>query len=414
MLRFLLCLITGIAALFPCVPVAAHPRQSPVVILVSIDGFRADYLQRGVTPNLSALAAHGISAAMRPSFPSKTFPNHWAIATGKVPDHNGIVANRFEDPRRPGEVFTMASEDPFWWSEAEPLWVSAEKAGIRTAAMFWPGSTIAWGGTRIEKPWPHDDGGTRPQDWQHFDGAVTPVQRVETVLDWMRRPAKVRPRFVTLYFDTVDTAGHNYGPDDPRTTQAVAQVDRTIGSLIAGLRKIGRKADLVIVADHGMAATSSERVVALDTIVDASLYSVVETGPFATLKPTNGNADKLANALLAPHEHMTCWPREAIPARLRYGANPRIAPWFCLADVGWQVLPTRPAEASTGGSHGYDNAAPEMAALFVAAGPGIARRGSLASFDNVDVTALLRDLLGMPADAGADGTDLPFRQALRH
>lgn len=412
-MRHLLLLIATLAALFSSPPATARPRPAPVVILVSIDGFRADYLDRGVTPHLSALAARGISATMRPSFPSKTFPNHWALVTGRIPDHNGIVANRFEDSRRPGETFTTASDDPFWWNEAEPIWVAAEKVGIRTATLFWPGSGIPWGGTQVDKPWPHVEGGIRPQDWQHYDGAVTPVQRVETVLDWMRRPAPIRPRFVTLYFDSVDTAGHRYGPEDPRTTQAIADVDRSIGALVEGLRALGQPANLIIVADHGMAAISSERVIALDGMADPSWYRAIDTGPFATLAPTEGNAERLAEALRAPHDHMRCWPREAIPARLRYGTNPRIAPWFCLADMGWQILPTRPAEASTGGAHGYDNAAPEMAALFVAAGPGIAPRGRLAPFDNVSVTALLRDLLGMPADPGADGSDAPFRAALR-
>jgi len=413
MSRFTLLLAAALAALLPSLPAAARTRAAPVVILVSIDGFRADYLERGVTPNLSALAARGISAAMRPSFPSKTFPNHWAIATGKVPDHNGIVANRFEDPRRPGEVFTMASEDPFWWDEAEPVWVSAEKAGIRTATMFWPGSGIAWGAVPLGKSLKHFEGGTRPQDWQHFDGAVTPVQRVNTVLDWMRRPAAIRPNLVMLYFDSVDTAGHRYGPDDARTTQAIADVDRTIGSLVSGLRKLGRQANLVIVADHGMAGISSDRVVALGDFVDPALYRAVETGPFASLYPTEGNAGKLAEALRTARPHMTCWPRGEIPARLRYGSNPRVAPWFCLADVGWTILPARPAEASSGGTHGYDNTAPEMAALFLASGPAIRPQGRLAPFDNVDVTALLRDLIGMPADPAADGDDTPFRKALR-
>ena len=97
-------------------PPAPLPQMAdaPVTILVSIDGFRPDYLDRGVTPNLSALAAGGVSAAMRPSFPSVTFPNHWTLVTGKVPDHHGIVGNRMEDPARPGEAFTMASDDPFW------------------------------------------------------------------------------------------------------------------------------------------------------------------------------------------------------------------------------------------------------------------------------------------------------------
>ena len=138
-------------------PIAAAPveTRAPVTILVSIDGFRPDYLDRGVTPNLNALAAAGISAAMRPSYPSKTFPNHWTLVTGLRPDRTGIVANKMFDAARPGEKFTMMSDDPFWWNAAEPIWVTAEKAGIHTATAFWPGSNVAWGGQRA-KEWPYE------------------------------------------------------------------------------------------------------------------------------------------------------------------------------------------------------------------------------------------------------------------
>ncbi|QSR18624.1 ectonucleotide pyrophosphatase/phosphodiesterase [Novosphingobium sp. KA1] len=406
-------------------PLAATPAQSspptttapdetraPVTILVSIDGFRADYLDRGITPHLDALAASGISAAMRPSFPSKTFPNHWTLVTGKVPDHHGIVANRFEDPARPGEVFTMASDDPFWWNGAEPIWVTAEKAGIRTATMFWPGSNVAWGGRRVKSSWTEDQGGTRPSDWQQFNQAVSPGQRVSAVIDWLRRPAASRPKFVTVYFDQVDTAGHRYGPDAEQTNAAVADADRDIGMLIEGLRALGQPANLVVVADHGMAATSSERTIALDRLASPKLFKLGDAGPFAAITPTRGKDGKLAAILLKPHPHMQCWRRQDIPARLRYGTNARIAPYFCLAETGWEIAATTPRTARSGGSHGYDNAAPEMAALFVAAGPAFKASGKLPAFDNVDVAPLLRDLVGLPQAPDGDGSDAPFRSVL--
>lgn len=405
-------LLAALLALLPAVPAAADTR-SPVVILVSLDGFRADYLDRGVTPHLSALAASGISAPMRPSFPSKTFPNHWALVTGKTPDHNGIVSNHFEDPARPGERFAPGNADPFWWSEAEPIWITAEKAGIRTAVMFWPGSDVAWGAARLARPLHADPRSTRPQDWQHYDEAVTPLQRVNTVLDWLRRPEASRPRFLTLYFDAVDTAGHEYGPDDPRTLAALTEADQYIGLLVEGLRELEQPANLILVADHGMAAVSSDRVIALDTIADPALYRVIDSGPFAAIEPASGNEERLGGILPGKHEHMECWARKDIPARLRYGSNPRVAAFFCLADMGWQIAPSSPKERTAGGAHGYDNAAPEMAALFIASGPAFEAAGRLPPFDNVDVAPLLRDLLDLPPAPDADGGDAPFRSALR-
>ncbi|MEH3102065.1 alkaline phosphatase family protein [Sphingomonas adhaesiva] len=390
--------------------------RAPVTILVSIDGFRPDYLDRGVTPNLSRLAADGVSGPMRPSFPSKTFPNHWTIVTGKVPDHHGITANNMNDPARPNEAFTMASDDPFWWNAAEPIWVTAEKAGIRTATMFWPGSNVGWGGTRASE-WPHVvTGATRPSDWQQYNEDLTGEQRVAAVIDWLRRPAATRPRFVTLYFDAVDTAGHQYGPGDPRTTRAVAGVDAQIGALTRGLVELGQPANLVIVADHGMAATSSARTIALDTIVPPADARIVEAGPYATLEPAPGREAAVAAALLRPHPHMTCWRKGQIPGRFRYGTNPRIPPFLCLAqdapDGAWVIAKTAPRKAETGGNHGFDNDAADMRALFIANGPAFAAGRRIGVFDNTDVAPLLRDLLGLPAGSGLDGDDRVFRTVL--
>lgn len=388
---------------------AGSEIRAPVTLLISIDGFRYDYLARGRTPILSKLAAGGASGPMRPSFPSKTFPNHWTLVTGLRPDRHGIVANKMEDPARPKEVFTMASEDPFWWNAATPIWVDAEQAGIRTASMFWPGSNIAIGGKLVRN---RTEGGTRPSDWQQFANAVTGEQRVNTILDWMRRPAAIRPRFMTLYFDIVDATGHSYGPDDPRTLDAVATVDAQIGTLIDGLATLGQPVNLVIGADHGMAAVSSDRVVALDPLVPAEDYHALEFGPFASLTPLPGKTAKVEKALLGHHPHMDCWRRQEVPARFHYGRNPRVAALFCLAESGWSIAAKAPEEPFSGGAHGYDPAVPDMAALFIAHGPAF-RSATLPAFDNVDVYPLLRDLLGLPAKAGIDGSDAVFKPGLR-
>lgn len=386
-------------------PVAQAEQRAPVTILVSIDGFRADYLARGVTPHLNALAAGGVEAPMHPSFPSKTFPNHWAIVTGDRPDHNGIIANSMEDAARPDEKFTMSSDDPFWWNDVEPIWVTAEKAGVRTATMFWPGSNVPWGGTQ-DKEWPHAiHGGIRPSDWAQFNQQISGTQRVNMVLDVVRRPADIRPRFLTLYFDTVDTAGHISGPDAPETTQVVAEVDRHIGELVAGLKAMAQPANLIILADHGMAARATNRIIALDSIANPADYRVVESGPYASIAPVPGHEKALEAALLKPHDHMQCWRKGEIPARFHYGTNRRIPPYFCLGETGWEVQATKPRSTVSGGNHGWDDRAPEMQALFIANGPAIVPGAKPAGdFANVDVYPMLAKLIGVtprPGDGNA-------------
>ncbi|WP_150292387.1 ectonucleotide pyrophosphatase/phosphodiesterase [Sphingobium estronivorans] len=399
-------------ALSACAPAGQRPastmaapveQRQPVTILLSIDGFRPDYLKRGVSPNLNGLAAGGVEASMRASFPTKTFPNHWAIVTGDRPDRSGIVANNMEDSSRPGEKFTMATDDPYWWNEAEPIWVTAEKTGVRAATLFWPGSNVAWGGTKTAD-WPHRiTGGTRPSDWAQFNEAISGEQRVNGVLDLLRRPTNIRPRFLTLYFDAVDTAGHENGPDSSEATQAVAEVDGQIGRLMAGLKELDQPANLVIVSDHGMAQKSSERVVAMDRVANPADYRIVESGPYASLAAQPGRETALEARLLKPQPHMQCWRKGEMPNRFHYGTHRRIPPYFCLAQTGWIIQPTAPAKPFAGGDHGWDDRAPEMQALFIAYGPAFDTRfRAPADFTNVDVYPLLARLLGIAAVA-SDG-----------
>lgn len=389
--------------LLPSIPAAAQETVHPVTILISIDGFRSDYLERGITPNLSRLAREGATGPMRPSFPTKTFPNHYAIVTGMRPDRNGITDNSMIDPRRPGVMFSLGNSkqslDPFWWDEAEPIWVTAEKAGIRTATMFWPGSEV-------------EIDGVRPSDWLRFDQNVGNVQRVNTVLDWMRRPDPTRPALVTLYFDIVDTAGHRFGPDSEEVNSAIAEVDARIGDLVDGLGEIGRVANIIVVADHGMREIDASRVIQLDDYIDRDSYIPVVTGPYAAIEPVTGTDDRVADALLIEHPHMTCSRKDDLPERLHYGSNPRVAAIICLAEPGWSIIAGEPRYPVAGGAHGYDNQDPEMLALFVANGPDIVKGMTLQTFDNVDIAPLLRQLLKLPTDPALDGRLDPLLPAL--
>lgn len=365
--------------------------RAPVTILISIDGFRADYLDRGITPVLSRLAADGAHGALRPSFPTKTFPNHYAMVTGKRPDTSGITGNTMIDPRRPGMKFSLGdpkqSLDPFWWDEAEPAWVTADKAGVRSATMFWPGSEVAIHGAR-------------PPDWLRYDEHVGYAQRINTILDWMRRPADIRPAFVTLYFEAVDTAGHEFGPDSAEVNAAITEVDMRIGDLVAGLSAMGQPARLLVVADHGMHATDESRVIQLADLIDLPSIVAVETGPYAAIEPAAATDNRVYEALLKPHDHMRCNRREELPARLHYGRNPRVAAIICIAEPGWTILAGAPTYPVKGGAHGYDNQDPDMLALFVASGTGL--KGDIGIVDNIEVYPLLMTLIGvapLPSDA---------------
>ncbi len=385
---------------------ASPAAARPLTILVSIDGFRADYLDRGVTPVLSGMAASGARAAMRPSFPSKTFPNHYTLVTGLRPDHHGIVENNMEDPEIPGVTFKMSNQeavvDRRWWDEGEPIWVTAERAGIRTATMFWPGS---------EAP----IHGVRPGLWVHFDQSKVSAQRVDQVLAWLDLPAAERPRLVTLYFDEVDTAGHYFGPESQEVNAAAARVDQALGRLTEGLKARGEPANIIVVADHGMADVSEDRRLVIDDLLPpgAAPLRILGQGAFMTIYPAAGHEAEAEAALVGKHPHLTCWKKGHFPARFHYGQNSRVSPIFCLPQTGWEVFGRDAKPSKEKGAHGFDPYAPEMAAVFVAAGPAFRPGVRLKTFDNVDVYPLLARLVGVKPQPN-DGVLAPLRRSLAH
>lgn len=399
-------LLAVLLALWLAAAVPASAADAPLTVLISIDGFRPDYLDRGVTPNLSALAAGGVRGDMRPSFPSKTFPNHYVLVTGLRPDRNGIVDNNMYDPAIGPQEFTMSkravNQDERWWDEAEPIWVTAEKAGVRTATMFWPGSDVPIHGTL-------------PSHWQLFDQKVPAEARVDTALSWLDGPAAQRPKLLALYFDDVDTAGHHQGPDSPELNAAAAKVDTAIGRLLAGLKTRGIVANVVVVADHGMAPVSQDRRIFADDFLDMKAIRYTTAGAFLALNPLPGHEAEVEKALLqTPHDHLQCWRKADIPARYHYGKNPRVPAIFCLPDTGWEITThDYHPKVVDQGDHGFDNFAPEMRAVFVATGPAFRKGVRLPTFDNVDVYPLVAKLLAV-APRPNDGNLADLRRALAH
>ena len=392
-----LALLLGACATTPVVaPESQAPVEPPLVMLVSIDGFRADYLDRGITPNLSRLAGQGATGPMRPSFPSVTFPNHYTLVTGLHPDHHGIVGNNMVDAElgRFSLGNKQAVTDRRWWDQGEPIWVTAEKVGVKTATMFWPGSEA-------------EIRGVRPSYWTEFDQGMPGDARVDRVLQWMDLPSEQRPQLTTLYFDIVDTQGHRHGPDGAETVEAIRSVDASIGRLVGGLKARGlyERTVLAVVSDHGMAATSPERVTWIDDLIDPEAIQIVYSGAVTFLNPVAGREAEVEAALLGSRPHLDCWRKSEIPARFVLGSNPRVSAIVCASEPGWTFTTKARPVTKPGGAHGYDNFSPEMAAIFIAHGPGVVQGRRLTELDSVDVQPFLARLLGIDAPRGDGRAD---------
>lgn len=413
-----LCALLGLLVLSACasLPPATQAPPKPLV-LISIDAFRADYYDRGLTPNLKALADTGARGTMKPSFPSLTFPNHYTLVTGKVPDHHGVVANYMYDPTHPADpndakaayFDKTKSGDGFWWQGAKPMWVSAEQAGVKVASAAWPGS------------WATIDA-TLPSHVMAWSKTMTPQTQVDQLLAWMDLPADQRPGVYMLYFDAVDQDGHHHGPNSSEVDASLTMVDGMVGQVMAGLKARGIEANIIVVSDHGMIDVSPERVTYVsDLLGDPPAegrtdprYDLIYWGSLAMLNPAPGFEDIFkAKVTGVPHDHMQCWDKADIPARFRYGHNPRVTRVVCLGNPGWQVGGIARVGIGTDvGNHGYDPDIPEMTAIFIANGPDIKPGVLLPRFDNVDVYDLEMKLLHLPPEAN-DGSIAPLRSALK-
>lgn len=366
----------------------------PTVILISLDGFRYDYLEKFNPPTLNKLAKQGVRAKwMIPSFPTKTFPNHYTVATGLYPANHGIVENNVYDF---GTTFSMSRrkevENPRWWG-GEPIWVTAEKQGQIAASYFFVGSE-----TLIE--------GKQPTFWRKYDGGVPPQMRVDKVLSWLDLPQEKRPTIITLYFSDVDDAGHNFSPDAEETKYAVWNVDAYIERLVNGLklREIDEKVNIIITSDHGMATYNLRNVTFLDDFFNLRWAErILWTNEIVQIFPKEGLKDRIFERI-KDLEHTTCWKKEDIPERLKYKQGKRVAPIICSSEEGWITTSRERYEDWTDdlddldrprGAHGYDNRYQSMQATFIAHGASF-KRGFIAEpFENIQVYNLMCRILGL-------------------
>ena len=398
----LLILIAAFGSWLGAEPAAPFPaRLEPTVIVISFDGFRWDYTAVAPAPNLRALAARGVRAkGLIPSYPSKTFPNHYTIATGLYPGHHGIVANNILDTAT-GRRFAMGTvkevQDAMWWG-GEPIWVTAQRAGLVAATMFWPGSEAP-----IE--------GVRPRYWRAYDGALPGGDRVAQVLQWVDLPDAERPRLIHVYFSDVDSAGHDDGPESPAVRDAVTRVDGYLGDLIRGLdgRGLLNQVNIVVVSDHGMAATDSRHVIVLDDYISLNDVEVADINPTLGLVPKPGRETAVFRAL-SRVKRLHVYRRGETPERWHYRDHPRIPPIVGVADEGWQVMRRATLDQIRAGTvhddrgaHGYDPKFKSMRGIFVAAGPAFRQGTTVEAFENVQIYDALAQVLGvMPAPNDGD------------
>lgn len=358
---------------------------APTTILISLDGFRADFLHRNITPSLNAFVQDGISPKyMLPSFPSVTFPNHFTLVTGLYPEAHGVVGNTFWDPTLQEEFYytdPTRSMQPKWW-QGEPLWATAEDQGVRSAIHMWPGSEAHLGDVE-------------PTYLDRYNGKELLSNKVNRILGLLDLPGSdevgatantPRPQLIAAYVPNVDHHGHLYGPNSTEIRTDINEVDIMLGDLFQGLeeRNLTDIVNIVIVSDHGMASTDTSRLIQLDDIVDMSLIEHTDGWPLYGLRTKNeADLEPLYNKLKEEsrvNDNFEVYLRDRdMPDRYHFSRNERIAPLWMIPKTGWAIVTKEEFDVKEGlekdivyhprGMHGYDHEHPLMRAIFVARGP---------------------------------------------
>jgi predicted AlkP superfamily pyrophosphatase or phosphodiesterase len=379
---------------------SAAAEKKPYLILISLDGFRWDYVERFQPPNLTKFIEDGVKAAsLIPSFPTKTFPNHYTIVTGMYPDKHGILSNSFYsyDTKATYRINDREQVQDGRYYGGMPIWMQANNAGMVTASYYFVGSE-----TKIR--------GIQPTYYYDYDDKIKKETRIKQTLDWLAMPAEKRPHMITLYFSDMDDIGHKYGPNnDEQLKKALAALDKNLGDLFDGLEKSKLPVNVIIVSDHGMANVEAQHQIALEDVLNDSLYRTVSNGAFVSLHPRDAAATEKIYALLkAKENHFKIYRTQDTPG---FEYTPISKNWGSLQiipDFGYYFTSKRTKDAAllnreVRGEHGFDQKYKEMHGIFYGNGPAFKNGFAIPSVKNINIYPLMCKILGLAVPKEVDG-----------
>lgn len=390
-IRVKLCSVTLFLTLLVVIcPPSTSVSKYPLLIVVSFDGFRWDYLNKTDTPNFDKIIANGVKApCIEARFITKTFPNHHSIATGLYEETHGIVANSFYDPVL-NDVFSLSDTGPEWWDTgAVPVWVGNQLSDSDrfSGGMMWPG-TNAW---------------IKNQTAFHvrnYDDTLPWNTRVDEVIQWLL-DVDTPANCVYMYFENPDSAAHEFGPNSPQVVLEIQRADSIIGYLVASLKAAGLydQINIIITSDHGMAEVPAENTIDLTTLVDTSLFQSYGSSPVWSILPNEGLDDVVYESLKNASLNLSfeVYKKEDIPEVYHYQNNRRIMPILVVSNDHWDILPYTPYPPTqpVTGNHGYNNSLTDMHPFFMAIGPDFKSNYLSTPFRNIDIYPLVCCLIGI-------------------
>lgn len=380
--------------LFFLISIANAAEPQPYVLLISLDGFRWDYAERGITPNLDRIKQEGVSAmSFQPCFPSSTFPNHQSIITGMHPQNHGIISNFFENLY--GERYTLFEEEPvrnpkWYWGEA--FWETARKNKIITASYYWPGSEL-------------NDENRRPNYYKKYNHNEPHENKINGVIEWLKLPYNERPHFITLYFHDTDSEGHKHGTRSRQIDSTIAVVDSLIGVIRKRIDEIGMRdsINIIILSDHGMTDIKKDGIINLKEIIGEIPCKVNSTSAFAMIKPENElDLKKIYDKLKKSENNYKVYLKDDVPEYFHFSKNPYIYPIVVFADIGYKLVYEKSSYKAVA-EHGYDNNHIDMHGIFFAVGNKFKKNYRVGTLRNIDVYPLLCEIFKIDGRSNIDG-----------
>ena len=359
-------------------------EKQPYLIVISLDGFRWDYPEIYHLAYFDSIAKMGVKAhSVQPCFPTVTFPNHYSMATGLYPEHHGIVQNKFYDPLlkltyKIGDRKTVM-DGRFYGGE--PIWVTAEKQGLKTASYYWVGSEA------LIK-------GIQPTYWKVYENKIPFNQRVDTVMQWLQLPEKERPHLILFYLPEPDAVSHDFGPLGKEAKDMVNALDSLMWNLMNKIKRlaIANQINVIITSDHGMAAVNVEKNIILDNFIQPQwIKGIYGYNPTYNISAAEHCIDSIY-LTLKKLPHLKVWKTKEVPARLHYNNNMRIGDLVVLADSSWSIS-LKKDKPLVGGAHGYDNTNMEMHGIFYAYGSSFKKNYKRKTISNVQLYPLMAHIL---------------------
>lgn len=396
--------------------------KKPIVVLVSIDGFRPDYIEMYSPPNLIKIAQSGVrSVGMIPSFPSLTFPNHVSLITGLFPGHHGIVSNKFYDKNRK-TFYSMSDPDTVndsTWYSGETLWGRIQQSGMNSNVLFWVGSEAKIGGVH-------------PNCFAQYMNGIPNEERVDKVIEWLSQDSSKIPHFVGLYFSVVDSKGHEFGPGSKEVGEAVLEIDGLMGKLNSFIEKSKLPINLILVSDHGMENINKQEPIIISDYTDTSKFKVGDRGAVMMMYADDPSITEKAYTDIKTNEkNFKIYRRVDVPAEFSFQDKDKVGDLVIIADPTYYIIDKTfskvPPSAKTNANaekpavpiinnkatHGWTFHNKNMQALFIAKGPQIKKLGLIGSFNNVDVYPFVLNILGLEIPDNIDGNSKSLEMILK-